>query len=79
MFDLPLSSDPGLLKAESSQILLPSLGSSSADQAISKQQQQHPEEQQQLYRASGPGDSLYALGGPSSITASMSCSSRTTG
>ncbi|KAM3868967.1 E3 ubiquitin-protein ligase TRIM37 [Diretmus argenteus] len=68
----------GLLKADGTQSLLPSLGSSSSDQASSSKQQL-PELQQQLYGASEPGDDIYSLGAPSIITATKSCSSRTLG
>lgn len=54
-----------------------SLGSSSSEQASTSKQQYSVE--QQLYGASGSRDDIFSLGGPSYMTASKNCGSRTLG
>ncbi len=70
-------SAPGLLKADSTQPPLVSLGSSSSEQASTSKQQYSVE--QQLYGASGSRDDIFSLGGTSYMTASKNCGSRTLG
>ncbi|XP_071316980.1 E3 ubiquitin-protein ligase TRIM37 isoform X2 [Trachinotus anak] len=67
----------GLLKADSTQGPLVSLGSSSSEQASTSKQQYSVE--QQLYVTSGPKDDIFSLGGPSYMTASKNCGTRTLG
>lgn len=70
-------SAPGVLKADVTQGPLVSLSSSTSEQA-STSKQQYPVEQQ-LYGASGSRDDIFSLGGPSYMTASKNCGSRTLG
>ncbi|XP_028277338.1 E3 ubiquitin-protein ligase TRIM37 isoform X2 [Parambassis ranga] len=67
----------GVLKADSLQGPLLSLGSSSSEQASSSKQQYSVE--QQLYGVSGSRDDIFSLGGPSYMAASKSCGSRALG
>ncbi|KAM8742736.1 E3 ubiquitin-protein ligase TRIM37 isoform 2-T2 [Acanthopagrus schlegelii] len=70
----------GVLKADGTQTPLVSLSISSSDQAsTSKQQYSLVEQQQQMYGASGSRDDIFSLGGPSYMTASKNCGSRTLG
>ncbi|XP_059207531.1 E3 ubiquitin-protein ligase TRIM37 [Centropristis striata] len=70
----------GVLKADGTQSPLVSLGSSlSEQQSSSSKQQQYAVEQQQLYGASGSRDDIFSFGGPSYMTASKNCGSRTLG
>ncbi|XP_021163711.2 E3 ubiquitin-protein ligase TRIM37 isoform X1 [Fundulus heteroclitus] len=68
----------GVLKSEAVTGTLVSLGCSSSDQASTSSKQQYSVEQQ-LYGASGSRDEIFSLGGPSYMTASKACSSRTLG
>lgn len=70
-------SAPGVLKADGTQGPLVSLSSSSSEQASTSKQQYSVE--QQLYGTSGPKDDIFSLGGPSYMTASKNCGSRTLG
>lgn len=67
----------GVLKADGTQGPLVSLGSSSSEQASTSKQQYSVE--QQLYVASGSRDDIFSLGGPSYMTTSKNCGSRTSG
>ncbi|XP_041864671.1 E3 ubiquitin-protein ligase TRIM37 isoform X3 [Melanotaenia boesemani] len=67
----------GVLKADAITGSLVSIGSSSSEQAFSSKQQFSVE--QQIYGASGSRDDIFSLGGPSYMTASKNCSSRTLG
>ncbi|XP_029303576.1 LOW QUALITY PROTEIN: E3 ubiquitin-protein ligase TRIM37-like [Cottoperca gobio] len=67
----------GALKADYTQGPLVSLGSSSSEQASTSKQQYSVVEQ--LYGASGARDEIFSLGGPSYMTASKNCGSRTLG
>ncbi|XP_045896962.1 E3 ubiquitin-protein ligase TRIM37 isoform X2 [Micropterus dolomieu] len=67
----------GMLKGDSTQSPLVSLGSSSSEQASTSKPQYSVE--QQLYGASGSRDDIYSLGGPSYLTGSKNCGSRTLG
>ncbi|GAA6232080.1 E3 ubiquitin-protein ligase TRIM37 [Lates japonicus] len=67
----------GVLKADGTHGPLVSLGSSSSEQASTSKQQYSVE--QQLYGTSGPKDDIFSLGGPSYMTASKNCGSRTLG
>ncbi|XP_073335971.1 E3 ubiquitin-protein ligase TRIM37 [Pagrus major] len=70
----------GVLKADGTQTPLVSLSSSSSEHAsTSKQQYSVVEQQQQLYGASGSRDDIFSLGGPSYMTASKNCGSRSLG
>lgn len=75
--DARLTSASGLLKADSTQLQLLSLGSSSSDQA-STSKQQFPVEQPS-YGASGSRESIFSLAGPGYMTARQSCSARALG
>ncbi|XP_078121972.1 E3 ubiquitin-protein ligase TRIM37 isoform X1 [Sander vitreus] len=68
----------GGLKADTAQGPLVSLSSSSSEQQASTSKQQYSVEQQ-LYGASGSRDDIFSLGGPSYMTASKNCGSRTLG
>ncbi|XP_032390562.1 E3 ubiquitin-protein ligase TRIM37 isoform X1 [Etheostoma spectabile] len=68
----------GVLKADATQGPLVSLGSSSSEQQASTSKQQYSVEQQ-LYAASGSRDDIFSLGGPSYMTASKNCGSRSLG
>ncbi|XP_023284848.1 E3 ubiquitin-protein ligase TRIM37-like isoform X2 [Seriola lalandi dorsalis] len=72
-----LGGGEGVLKSEGTQGPLVSLGSSSSEQASTSKQQYSVE--QQLYGTSGPKDDIFSLGGPSYMTASKNCGSRTLG
>ncbi|KAM9348205.1 E3 ubiquitin-protein ligase TRIM37 [Symphorus nematophorus] len=75
-----LGGTEGVLKADGTQGPLVSLSSSSSEQAsTSKQQYSVEQQQQQLYGASGSRDDIFTLGGPSYMTASKNCGSRTLG
>ncbi|XP_036975187.1 E3 ubiquitin-protein ligase TRIM37 [Acanthopagrus latus] len=75
-----LGGTEGVLKADGTQTPLVSLSISSSDQAsTSKQQYSLVEQQQQMYGASGSRDDIFSLGGPSYMTASKNCGSRTLG
>ncbi|XP_049447960.1 E3 ubiquitin-protein ligase TRIM37 [Epinephelus fuscoguttatus] len=67
----------GVPKADSTQGPLVSLGSSSSEQPSTSKQQYLSE--QQLYGPSGSRDDIFSLGGPSYMTASKNCGSRTLG
>lgn len=75
--DARLTSASGLLKADSTQLQLLSLGSSSSEQA-STSKQQFPVEQPS-YGASGSRESIFSLAGPGYMTARQSCSARALG
>lgn len=77
MKDACLTSALGLLKADSTQLQLLSLGSSSSDQA-STSKQQFPMDQPS-YGASGSRESIFSLAGPGYMAARQSCSSRALG
>lgn len=68
---------PAVLKADGIQGPLVSLGSSSSEQPSTSKQQYSVE--QQLYGASGSREDIFTLGGPSYMTSSKSCSSRSLG
>lgn len=70
--DACLTSASGLLKADSSQLQLLCLGSSSSEQA-STSKQQFPVDQPS-YGASGSRESIFSLAGPGYMTARLSCS-----
>ncbi|XP_029134428.2 E3 ubiquitin-protein ligase TRIM37 isoform X2 [Labrus bergylta] len=72
-----LGGSEGVLKPDGIQSPLVSLGSSSSEQASTSKQQYSVE--QQLYGASGSRDDIFTLGGPSFMTASKNCGSRTLG
>ncbi|XP_019121325.1 E3 ubiquitin-protein ligase TRIM37 [Larimichthys crocea] len=67
----------GVLKTDGTQGPLVSLSGSSSEQASTSKQQYSME--QQLYGASGSRDDIFSLGGPSYLTASKNCGSRTLG
>lgn len=67
----------GILKADSSQLQLLSLGSSSSEQA-STSKQQFPVDQPS-YGASGSRESIFSLTGPGYMAARQNCSSRALG
>ncbi|XP_019941602.1 E3 ubiquitin-protein ligase TRIM37 isoform X3 [Paralichthys olivaceus] len=72
-----LAAADGVLKADGTQGPLLSQGCSSSEQASTSKQQYSVEPQ--LYGNSGPKDDIFSLGGPSYLTASKSCGSRTLG
>ncbi|KAM6983967.1 E3 ubiquitin-protein ligase TRIM37 [Tautogolabrus adspersus] len=72
-----LGGTEGVLKPDGIQSPLVSLSSSSSEQASTSKQQYSVE--QQLYGASGSRDDIFTLGGPSFMTASKNCGSRTLG
>lgn len=75
--DTCLTSASGLLKADSAQLQLLSLGSSSSEQA-STSKQQFPVDQLS-YGASGSRESIFSLAGPGYMTARQNCSGRALG
>lgn len=69
LYDYAFVLAPGVLKADGTQGPLVSLGNSSSEQASTSKQ----------YGALGPRDDVFSLGGPSYMTASKNCGSRTLG
>ncbi len=67
----------GVLKADVTQGPLVSLSNSTSEQASTSKQQYSVE--QQLYGASGSREDIFSLAGPSYMTASKNCGSRTLG
>lgn len=72
-----LGAAEGVLKADGTHGPLLSLSGPSSEQASTSKQQYSVE--QQLYGASGSRDDIFTLGGPSYMTSSKNCGSRTLG